>query len=97
MMTPHMLPAVAWQLPRLHSLVVDHPPCWRGLPLALSLDHLVELDLQVPTHLRYQLCSCTDVMTCWTSTGPLSLPSLEDLVTVLKHSPWNSARRKLKV
>jgi hypothetical protein len=50
MMTPHMLPPVAWQLPRLHSLVVDNPPSWRGLPLALALDHLVDLDLQVHTH-----------------------------------------------
>jgi hypothetical protein len=50
MLTPHMLPSVAWQLPRLHSLVVDNPPSWRGLPLALSLDHLEELDLQVPTN-----------------------------------------------
>lgn len=47
MTTPHMLPPAAWQLPRLHSLVVDQPPSWRGLPLSLSLDHLEELDLQV--------------------------------------------------
>ncbi len=41
------VPPVAMMLPRVHSIAIYDPPSWRGLPLALNLAHLEDLDLQV--------------------------------------------------
>lgn len=42
-----MLPAVAAQLPPLHSVVICRPPSWRGFRSELSLQSLQEVDFLV--------------------------------------------------
>lgn len=77
-MVPDQQLPLALHLPRLHSLVLGNRASWLALPGELRLNHLEDLDLQVP---RLWHCNAAVMMsayecTTWCKHGSVSALSV---------------------